>query len=109
MKTFSLKFPKLSERIFQQLNNKSLLKCKRINRNWYKCIDNHRIQWIRKIEKIATNFDQFRNEWKMVVKGISLENLKKICTILLRKKNQGYQRFGISRLETKTFFLIFYF
>ena len=57
MKIIYLRFPKLSEKIFQQLNEQTLVSCKKVGRQWLNCIKDHRIYWIRKIQKLSAKFE----------------------------------------------------
>ena len=47
MKDLILRFPHLAEQIFQQLDNKSLAKCREIERLWQKFIDEKNYPWLR--------------------------------------------------------------
>ena len=47
MKDLILRFPHLAEQIFQQLDNKSLAKCREIERLWQKFIDERNYPWLR--------------------------------------------------------------
>ena len=60
LENFSLRFPKLSEGIFQQVDNQTLVRCKKVNRNWHKIIKDHRIYWIKRINKLSAKFHEFK-------------------------------------------------
>ena len=92
IRDFYFRFPKLSEGIFQQIDHQTLVRCKKVDRSWYNCIQNHRIQWIRKIQKLSQDFDEFQKDWDKVVKKTPLKNLKKLTTILETQTNNGFQR-----------------
>jgi ankyrin len=47
MKDLILRFPHLAKQIFQQLDNKSLAKCREIERLWQKFIDERNYPWLR--------------------------------------------------------------
>ena len=42
-----LRFPHLSEQIFQKLDDKSLFKCREVQRSWQDIIDNRNYPWLR--------------------------------------------------------------
>lgn len=46
-------FPHIAEQIFEQLDNKSLTKCREVNKVWKSFIDERNYSWIR-IVKIPT-------------------------------------------------------
>ena len=43
VENFSLRFRRLSEEIFQQVDKQTLVKCKQFNKNWNKIIKDHQI------------------------------------------------------------------
>ena len=57
MEEASLRFPHLTDQIFEKLDNVSLTKCRKISNWWQYMIDNRKEVWIRKI-KIHINCSQ---------------------------------------------------
>ena len=47
MRDLILRFPHVAEQIFQQLDNKSLAKCRNVERLWQKFIDERNYPWLR--------------------------------------------------------------
>ena len=55
MENLCLKFPYLCSIIFANLDNKSLVQCRLVNKSWKKLIDNEKILWKRILKKYITN------------------------------------------------------
>ena len=53
MEYLTERFPHIAEQIFEQLDNKSLTKCREVNKVWKNFIDERNYPWIR-IVKIPT-------------------------------------------------------
>ena len=61
---FFLRFPQLGEDIFKELNNQSLVKCKRVDRTWNSFLVDQRFILMRKIRKTTGLSSEFRKLWK---------------------------------------------
>ena len=92
VENFSLRFRRLSEEIFQQVDKQTLVKCKQFNKNWNKIIKDHQIYWFQKIKKLSAKFNDFQNEWKTT----PLENFKKLSTILFNIYRKSLIRIRLS-------------
>ena len=53
MEELFTRFPHISEKIFNNMNIKSLENCRKVSKSWLKCIDDQNILW----NKIAKNKD----------------------------------------------------
>ena len=51
MEEVLLRFHYVGQQIFEQLDNKSLVKCREVARSWQQFIDNKKLSWIRIIKK----------------------------------------------------------
>ena len=49
VENFSLRFPSLSDGIFDQIDDKNLKKCRTVSKTWCSIIDGQRNTWIRMI------------------------------------------------------------
>ena len=49
MEEASLRFPHLTEKILEKLDNQSLTKCRKISNDWKKIVRTQKDYWIRKI------------------------------------------------------------
>ena len=87
LEEISLRFPHLEEQIFAQLDNQSLVKCRKIGRNWANLID--RQQKMIYIRKIQANI-LISNE--SIVKTLSKESLERLIELegLSREMNETY-------------------
>ena len=63
-----LRFPGLAQGIFNNLDDKSLTKTKRVSRSISSFIDREGLFWKRIIQKYANNIDNFKDSWRAVMK-----------------------------------------
>ena len=61
---FFLRFPELGEDIFKELDNQSLVKCKRVSKSWDRFLVDQRFILMRKIRKATGLSSEFRKLWK---------------------------------------------
>ena len=61
---FFLRFPELGEDIFKELNDKSLVNCKRVCRTWDSCLVDEKFILVRKVRKTTGLSSEFRQLWK---------------------------------------------
>ena len=85
LEEISLRFPHLEEQIFAQLDNQSLVKCRKISRNWANLIDSQ--QKMIYIRKIQANI-LISNE--SIVKTLSKESLERLIELegVSRERNE---------------------
>ena len=78
---FSLRFPNLTEAIFDQIDDKNLKKCRTVSKSWCSIIDGHRNKCIRMIRTKYCKRDLsiFQENWGKVVHGTPLEMLKELA------------------------------
>ena len=72
-----LRFPLMAEKIFEELDDQNLTKCRGISNTWYDATE--RIQWIRKIQKLTKENKNHQNSWKSVLVKIPTDFLKKFA------------------------------
>ena len=86
--------PHLPEAIFDQLDDKSLMKCKEVNRSWCNFINDNKILWVRMIQKYfcAMNY-VYIDSWEKVIIKISSESWKELSMTLqkLFKDSPAYR------------------
>ena len=70
-----LRFPKVGQDIFKQLDNKTLANCKMVSRTWNDFNNQNKLIWIRKIQKHHRNHIDFKEDWKSVMVKIPFEIL----------------------------------
>ena len=76
---FCLTHPNVAESIFDKLNNKSLIKCRRVSKVLNTFLpDFDPIILMRKIKKTLGNQNQFAKLWKPILKSLSADNLKQL-------------------------------
>ena len=62
------RFPSVAQDIFKELDNKSLIKCRKASFLWQNFIDNEKIIWIRQLQKYIGNMEEFYEQWKLVIR-----------------------------------------
>ena len=90
METLFLRFPHLSEAIFDQLENKSLVNCKCINNPWWSYIERLKLMKIRIIEKSLEAMNVNQISWKRILKKANMEILEELKLAV----NQFYLFYG---------------
>ena len=90
MENVCRRFPHLANRIFDQVDNKSLNNCKEISRDVLEHLNNERFFWIRIIKKYRgpTRFrgrlKDFQEVWKPVIEKAPVEIVKQIAIAVSR-------------------------
>ena len=92
MEEIILRFPVIAEQIFDQLDDQNVMKCRQICKTWYDVTE--RLQWIRKIQKMAKDrfqsfhmkysyeqklYDDHQISWKSVLVKTPTHFLKKLA------------------------------
>ena len=72
------RFPHLGEAVFDQLDNKSLVECRRSSRPWLIHLDQQKSFKIRKILSDIEKFHKVREEWKKFLKGTNTEMVNRL-------------------------------
>ena len=75
---FCLAHPNVAESIFDKLDNKSLIKCRKVSRVLKTSLTDPTIILMRKFEKTFGNQDQFAKLWKPILKSLSADSLKQL-------------------------------
>ena len=82
MEKIFLRFPHLSEAIFDNMNNQSLFNCMNVSRIWHEYLKNQKFIYIRSIEKFVknNNCSLFNNEgaeksWDRILKKCNFETI----------------------------------
>ena len=75
MDEIMIRFPVLFQAILKELDNKSLRKCRKVNKEWQNFIDNERFVLFRKIQKYHSNMENFYEQWKEVTENASKETI----------------------------------
>ena len=70
-----IRFPFLFQGILNELDNKSLTKCRKVNKEWQIFIDNERFVLFRKLQKYHKNMKEFLDQWKKVTQNASKETI----------------------------------
>ena len=74
-----LKFSVVGQKIFKQLDDKSLARSREINKIVLSFLDNGSMLWRRRINKYAKNQIEFYKDWKLVTKKVSLQVMKELA------------------------------
>ena len=87
MENLSMKYPHLSESIFNKIDNLTLNICRRMSTIWCGFIDEQRSTWIRTLQKHVKNFEESPETWKKA------ESISKRRSVL--KRGEGMLVFVI--------------
>ena len=79
MENLSMKYPHLSESIFNKIDNLTLNICRRMSTIWCGFIDEQRSTWIRTLQKHVKNFEESPETWKKVVQNTPFEIIKQLA------------------------------
>ena len=91
------RFPLLFKDIFKELDNKSLVQCRKVNLMWQNFIDNQSFIWIQKIKEYHKSMKEFSDQWKLIFKNVPTHHIKELARAvetffsesnITRKKNQ---------------------
>ena len=74
-----LRFPHLSEAIFNHLDNISLTNCRKVSETWKNVIDQEKFPWLRRIQSYRGTFEPFLEQWSKVIKKTPVEEIKELC------------------------------
>ena len=80
------RFPKLGEKIFEQLDDQNLSKCIEVHKTLRNNILDQRIYWIRRIRKGIEHCNEFAGEWRKAVKKTPIRILKKLAAVLKERR-----------------------
>ena len=82
METLTMRFPHLSEMIFDYLDNQSLAKCKIVSKTWNIYIEEQKFYGIRIIKETVERFHKLSNPWFEVFKKANTCNIKELKSCL---------------------------
>ena len=99
MEEFFKRFPQLSEDFVMQLDYQSLVKCKEASRQIRKFLGRGRLLYTQVILKYIKKFEEYKEDWRKVLKKSSVEFIKEVATTVLifSEKNHKFNRFAISK------------
>ena len=78
MDEIMIRFPVLFQAILKELDNKSMKKCRKVNKEWQNFIDNERFLLFRKIQKYHSSMEEFYEQWKKVTQNASKEIIREL-------------------------------
>ena len=73
MEEVVLRFPRLIEKIFAQLNNKSLARFREVNKTWKAMLDQQKFLHIRSIQSYIGKKHDLGEPWKTIIKKSNTE------------------------------------
>ena len=94
MEEFLVRFPGLGEKIFDQLDNQNLAKCKVVSRSQCKFLDENKLVWKRMIEKYSANNVEFKDFWKLLTEKVPAQIVKELALAV-----EKFYTFRSHRLE----------
>ena len=79
MERIFLKIPDLAEKIFKELDNQSLVKCKEVQRSWYNFINEEKVLWFRIIQNYIRKDNEFLQAWRKVLTKTPVDFVKQVA------------------------------
>jgi hypothetical protein len=79
MEDLAKRFPLISQIILKNVDDKSLTNFRTASRENSLFLDNERFYWIRNIKRYSTNFEEFQESWKKVIKKTPVDFLKDLA------------------------------
>jgi ankyrin repeat protein len=99
---FLLRHPSLSETIFDILDDKTLVKCRLMNKIWCDSIDEQRNTWIKMIQSKYSkkHLSIFQKDWRKVFHRTPIEFVKELALTVKRKfKGDSIGNHGLKPLH----------
>ena len=94
MDTMLSKCPFVAQDIFKELDDKSLIKCRKVNVPWQNFIDNEKFICIRRMHKYNDSMKTFYEQWKLVITKTETNIVKELSIVVLQ-----FFEGNISRME----------
>ena len=79
MENIFKRFPDLGKDILDCLDDKKLVRCRRISKRWKTFTDQQKTIWIRMIEKYLGKSNTFPDDWKKVVFKTPVDMVKELA------------------------------
>ena len=79
MEDLGRRFPLISQIILNNVDDKSLTKFRKASRENSNFLENERFYWIRRIKRYFSNFEEFQESWKKVIKKTPVDFLKDLA------------------------------
>ena len=73
------KIPGLGEKIFKKLDKQSLVKCKEVQRSWYKFMQKEKVLWFRMIQNYLGDHNDFLTAWRTVLKQVPVDFVMQVA------------------------------
>ena len=98
MESIFAKIPDLGEKIFKELDNQSLVKCKEVQRSWYNFVIEEKVLFFRMIQNYIGDDNEFLTAWRKVLRKAPVDDVSQIAfaTQLLPAK---YIKNGLSPIH----------
>ena len=76
-----LRFPHVVQGVFEELDDKTLTKCRNLSRSYCDFIEDEKFYWVRKIQN-CVRMTKFQEQWNNVLKNIPTQDAKEIFVII---------------------------
>ena len=80
--TMVSRFPRIAQDILKELDNKSLIKCRKVSVPWQNFIDNQKFIWIRRLQKYSRSMEEFSEQWKLMIVNTPTERVKELSIVV---------------------------
>jgi hypothetical protein len=76
------RFPHIGEQILEQLDSKTLTKCREVNNLWREYIDNQKLPWTRMIKEVV----EYSKQWNLFFNSNDFQSIKEIVLAIFKLK-----------------------
>ena len=80
------RFPHIGEQILEQLDSKTLTKCREVNNLWREYIDNQKLPWTRMIKEFVEYSKQYLIQWNEFFNSTDFQSIKEIALSIINFK-----------------------
>ena len=96
MEVLTVRFPHLSEMIFDYLDNQSLAKCKIVSKTWNIYVVEQKFYGIRIIKETVKKFHKLSEPWLEIFKKANSENIMELknCLVQFYEEQRQNRRFN---------------
>ena len=79
MESIFTKIPVLGDRIMRELDNHSLVKCKKVQRSWWSFINAEKIPWFRMIQNHIGDNNEFITTWRKILRKAPVDFVTQVA------------------------------
>ena len=103
MESIFAKIPDLGDKIIRELDNKSLVRCKEVQRSWYNFINEEKTLWLRMIQNYIGDDNKFFKVWRKVLSKAPVDFVAQISFATKRSHSKNFFIQTVSPISVAVF------